>query len=93
MYTTMMVLVLAQGKSPLSALTSFAPLILIVVAFFWFTQRSEKKRRRQRQDMLNAIKTDGSPRVTLESSRGSLELALAMYKSADADSALVTLPL
>ena len=45
------------------------------------------------EDMLNAIKTGGSPRVTLESSRGSLELALAMYKSADSDSELVTLPL
>jgi UDP-N-acetyl-2-amino-2-deoxyglucuronate dehydrogenase len=45
------------------------------------------------EDMLNAIKTDGTPRVTLESSRGSLELALAMYESADSDSELVTLPL
>jgi len=45
------------------------------------------------EDMLNAINTDGTPRVTLESSRGSLELALAMYESADRDSELVTLPL
>lgn len=44
------------------------------------------------EDMIDAIKNDRSPRVSLESSRGSLELALAMYKSAD-EGAPVQLPL
>lgn len=45
------------------------------------------------EDLLAAIEEDGSPRVSLESSRGSLEFALAMYESADDGSKLVTLPL
>ncbi len=45
------------------------------------------------EDMIDAIKNDRSPRVSLESARGSLELALAMYESADNDSKLVQLPL
>ena len=45
------------------------------------------------EDLLAAIQEDRSPRVSLESSRGSLELALAMYKSADNDNELVKLPL
>ncbi len=44
------------------------------------------------QDLLDAIRTDGSPRVTLETARGSLQLALAMYQSADNDE-VVSLPL
>ncbi len=44
------------------------------------------------QDMLDAIKNGGEPRVTLESARGSLEIALGMYESADNDE-LVHLPL
>ena len=36
------------------------------------------------EDMIEAIKTDGSPRVSLESARHSLQIALAMYESADA---------
>jgi len=44
------------------------------------------------QDLLDAIKSDGEPRVTLETARGSLEVALAMYRSADNDEA-VSLPL
>ena len=35
------------------------------------------------EDMLDAIKTNRSPRVSLESARGSLAIALAMYESAD----------
>ncbi len=35
------------------------------------------------EDMIRAIVTDTQPRVTAESARGTLELALAMYKSAD----------
>jgi len=34
-------------------------------------------------DMIAAIRSDGQPRVTAESARGTLELALAMYRSAD----------
>ena len=37
------------------------------------------------EDMLEAIRNDRSPRVSLESARGSLAIALAMYDSADAD--------
>ncbi len=44
------------------------------------------------EDMIEAIKTGRSPRVSLESARGSLEVALAMYKSAEVDD-LVSLPL
>ncbi len=35
------------------------------------------------QDMIQAIRADRSPRVSLESARGTLALALAMYESAD----------
>ncbi len=35
------------------------------------------------EDMIDAIKTDRSPRVHLEAARHSLEIALAMYESAD----------
>lgn len=45
------------------------------------------------EDMVKAINEDGSPRVTLESARGTLEIALAMYQSADKDGAEVKLPL
>ncbi len=44
------------------------------------------------EDMIEAIKTDGQPRITCPSARGTLEIALAMYKSAD-EGAEVTLPL
>jgi UDP-N-acetyl-2-amino-2-deoxyglucuronate dehydrogenase len=44
------------------------------------------------EDLLQAIKTGGQPWVTLEKSRGSLEIALGMYRSADAN-APVNLPL
>ena len=44
------------------------------------------------EDIIDAIKTDRSPRVSLESARGSLEVALAMYKSAEVAD-LVSLPL
>jgi len=44
------------------------------------------------EDMIRAIRTDGQPRVTCPSARGTLEIALAMYKSAD-EGAEVTLPL
>ncbi|MFQ5809104.1 MAG: Gfo/Idh/MocA family protein [Armatimonadota bacterium] len=44
------------------------------------------------EDMIRAIRTDGQPRVTCPSARGTLEIALAMYKSADED-AEVRLPL
>jgi len=37
------------------------------------------------QDMLDAIKTDHSPRISCESARGTLAIALAMYESADND--------
>lgn len=35
------------------------------------------------EDMIRAIREDRSPRVTAQSARGSLEIALAMYASAD----------
>lgn len=35
------------------------------------------------EDLLEAVQTDRSPRVSLESARHSLEIALAMYESAD----------
>jgi predicted dehydrogenase len=35
------------------------------------------------QDMLQAIETDRSPRISCESARGTLAIALAMYQSAD----------
>lgn len=44
------------------------------------------------EDMIRAIETDGEPRVTCPSARGTLEIALAMYKSAD-EGTEVTLPL
>ncbi|MHB8994930.1 MAG: Gfo/Idh/MocA family protein [Armatimonadota bacterium] len=44
------------------------------------------------EDMVKAINEGGQPWVTLEKARGSLEIALAMYKSADAGAA-VKLPL
>ena len=44
------------------------------------------------EDMVKAINEGGEPWVTLEKARGSLEIALAMYKSADAG-APVKLPL
>jgi len=45
------------------------------------------------EDMVKAIREDGTPWVTLEKARGSLEIALAMYQSADAAGAEVRLPL
>jgi len=45
------------------------------------------------EDMVKAINEDGDPWVTLEKARGSLEIALAMYQSADANGAEVQLPL
>ena len=44
------------------------------------------------EDMMRAIREGGEPRVTLEKARGSLEIALAMYKSAD-EGREMTLPL
>lgn len=44
------------------------------------------------EDLCGVIENGGSPRVTLESARGSLEIALAMYRSAD-ENRPVTLPL
>jgi UDP-N-acetyl-2-amino-2-deoxyglucuronate dehydrogenase len=44
------------------------------------------------QDLCDAIRNDGTPWVTLEKARGSLEIALAMYKSAD-EGKKVALPL
>jgi len=44
------------------------------------------------EDMIDAIKEDRQPRVTAESARHSLEVALAMYRSADNDE-VVELPL
>ena len=35
------------------------------------------------EDMMRAIATDGQPRATCPSARGTLEIALAMYRSAD----------
>ena len=43
-------------------------------------------------DMVHAIREDRDPRVTGESARGTLEMALAMYRSAD-EGRPVTLPL
>jgi predicted dehydrogenase len=45
------------------------------------------------QDMVRAIREGGEPWVTLEKARGSLEIALAMYESADVHGAAVQLPL
>ena len=44
------------------------------------------------QDMIQAIREDRSPRVTAQSARNSLEIALAMYASADSGKEVV-LPL
>ena len=44
------------------------------------------------EDMIRAIRSDGQPRVTCRSARGTLEIALAMYRSAD-EGREVTLPL
>jgi len=45
------------------------------------------------EDMVRVINEGGAPWVTLEKARGSLEIALAMYRSADAEGAEVRLPL
>lgn len=45
------------------------------------------------EDFVRAVNEDGSPRVTLESARGTLEIALAMYESADVEGGEVRLPL
>jgi len=41
--------------SPLQALWSFLPFIIILVAFFWFTSRSQRKREETRRQMLDSI--------------------------------------